>query len=221
MNYVLSLDQGTTSSRAILFDRHGKVVDVAQKEFTQHYPQPGWVEHDAEEIWASQLEVTKEVLARVGSDGSDVAAIGITNQRETTVVWDRRSGKPISRAIVWQDRRTAAFCDHLKEQGHEDEIRARTGLVVDAYFSGTKVRWILENVDGAREAAEAGHLAFGTVDSWLIWNLTGAKCMRRIHPMRPERCSSTFKTWHGMNPCLKSWGSPAPCYLMSYRPVVS
>lgn len=188
MNYVLSLDQGTTSSRAILFDRHGKVVDVAQREFTQHYPQPGWVEHDAEEIWASQLEVTREVLARVGSHGSDIAAIGITNQRETTVVWDRRSGKPISRAIVWQDRRTAAFCDHLKDQGHEDEIRARTGLVVDAYFSGTKVRWILENVDGAREAAEAGHLAFGTVDSWLIWNLTGGE----VHATDPSNASRTM-----------------------------
>ncbi|MGB1048223.1 MAG: glycerol kinase GlpK [Rhodothermales bacterium] len=188
MKYVLSLDQGTTSSRAILFDRSGTIVDVAQKEFTQHYPQPGWVEHDAMEIWETQLEVTQEVLRRVGSDGSDVAAIGITNQRETTVVWDRRTGLPISNAIVWQDRRTAGFCDELKERGLEDEIRSRSGLVVDAYFSGTKVRWILDNVAGAREAAAEGHLAFGTIDSWLIWNLTGGS----VHATDPSNASRTM-----------------------------
>ena len=188
MKYVLSLDQGTTSSRAILFDRSGTIVDVAQKEFTQHYPQPGWVEHDAMEIWETQLEVTQEVLRRVGSDGSDVAAIGITNQRETTVVWDRRTGLPISNAIVWQDRRTAGFCDELKERGLEDEIRSRSGLVVDAYFSGTKVRWILDNVAGAREAATEGHLAFGTIDSWLIWNLTGGS----VHATDPSNASRTM-----------------------------
>lgn len=188
MKYVLSLDQGTTSSRAILFDRNGTIVDMAQQEFTQHYPQPGWVEHDAEKIWNTQLQVTKEVLARVGSDGTDVAAIGITNQRETTVVWDRRTGRPISKAIVWQDRRTAGFCDDLKGRGVEGDIRSRTGLVVDAYFSGTKVRWILENVPGAREAANEGHLAFGTVDSWLIWNLTGGK----IHATDPSNASRTM-----------------------------
>jgi len=188
MKYVLSLDQGTTSSRAILFDRSGTIVDVAQKEFTQHYPQPGWVEHDAMEIWETQLEVTQEVLRRVGSDGSDVAAIGITNQRETTVVWDRRTGLPISNAIVWQDRRTAGFCDELKERGLEDEIRSRSGLVVGAYFSGTKVRWILDNVAGAREAAAEGHLAFGTIDSWLIWNLTGGS----VHATDPSNASRTM-----------------------------
>lgn len=188
MKYVLSLDQGTTSSRAILFDRNGTIVDVAQKEFTQFYPQPGWVEHDAMEIWETQLAVTQEVLRRVGSDGSDVAGIGITNQRETTVVWDRRTGLPISKAIVWQDRRTAGFCDDLKERGLEDDIRSRSGLVIDAYFSGTKVRWILDNVSGAREAADEGHLAFGTIDSWLIWNLTGG----RVHATDPSNASRTM-----------------------------
>jgi glycerol kinase len=188
MKYVLSLDQGTTSSRAILFNRDGHIVDMAQQEFAQHYPQPGWVEHDAGEIWNTQLQVTKEVLDRVGSDGSDIAGIGITNQRETTVVWDRRTGLPISHAIVWQDRRTAGFCDELKNRGLEDEVRSRSGLVVDAYFSGTKIRWMLENVPGAREAANEGHLAFGTVDSWLIWNLTGGK----IHATDPSNASRTM-----------------------------
>jgi len=188
MRYILSLDQGTTSSRAILFDRKGNIVEVAQKEFTQFYPQPGWVEHDATEIWETQLAVTQEVLKSVGSDGSDVAGIGITNQRETTVVWDRRTGQPISKAIVWQDRRTAGFCDKLKERGLEDEVRSRTGLVVDAYFSGTKVRWILYNIGGARDAAEEGHLAFGTIDSWLIWNLTGGK----VHATDPSNASRTM-----------------------------
>ena len=188
MKYVLSLDQGTTSSRAILFNRDGHIVDMAQQEFAQHYPQPGWVEHDAGEIWNTQLQVTKEVLDRVGSDGSDIAGIGITNQRETTVVWDRRTGLPISHAIVWQDRRTAGFCDELKNRGLEDEVRSRSGFVVDAYFSGTKIRWMLENVPGAREAANEGHLAFGTVDSWLIWNLTGGK----IHATDPSNASRTM-----------------------------
>ncbi len=188
MRYILSLDQGTTSSRAILFDRKGNIVEVAQKEFTQFFPQPGWVEHDATEIWETQLAVTQEVLRSVGSDGSDVAGIGITNQRETTVVWDRRTGQPISKAIVWQDRRTAGFCDELKEGGLEDDVRSRSGLVVDAYFSGTKVRWILDNVPGSREAAEEGHLAFGTIDSWLIWNLTGG----RVHATDPSNASRTM-----------------------------
>ncbi len=171
--YVLALDQGTTSSRAILFDQAGSIRAVAQKEFEQHFPKPGWVEHDAEEIWSSQVGVATEALTRAGLRPRDVAAIGITNQRETTVVWDRRTGKPVSHAIVWQDRRTAPFCSRLKEAGHEATVRAKTGLVIDSYFSGTKVRWILDHVEGAREAAEAGHLAFGTVDSWLVWNLTG------------------------------------------------
>lgn len=171
-SFILALDQGTSSSRAILFDRSGSIKSVAQKEFRQHFPKPGWVEHDPSEIWSSQVGVATEALTHAGLRPRDVAAIGITNQRETTVVWDRRSGAPICNAIVWQDRRTASFCTKLKEAGHEEMIRAKTGLVVDSYFSGTKVRWILDNVDGARDRAEAGHLAFGTIDSWLVWNLT-------------------------------------------------
>jgi glycerol kinase len=173
--YILALDQGTTSSRAILFDHDGQIVATAQKEFTQYYPKAGWVEHDAMEIWGTQSGVMKEVMATAGVEASEVAAIGITNQRETTVVWDRETGKPIYHAIVWQCRRTAGFCDELKERGLEDYVRTNTGLVVDAYFSGTKVNWILNNVEGAREKAEAGKLAFGTIDTWLIWNLTKGK----------------------------------------------
>lgn len=173
--YVLALDQGTTSSRAILFDKKGAIAGVSQKEFTQYFPKGGWVEHDPMEIWSSQLEVAQDVLKKNGVSAKDIAAIGITNQRETTVVWDRKTGKPIYNAIVWQDRRTASICDKLKADGLEKDIRNRTGLVVDAYFSGTKVKWILDNVKGARKQAEAGELAFGTVDSWLIWNLTNGQ----------------------------------------------
>lgn len=172
MSFILALDQGTTSSRAILFDERGRIKTVAQKEFEQHFPRPGWVEHDPNEIWSSQVGVATEALTRAGLRPRDVAGIGITNQRETTVVWDRRTGEPVYNAIVWQDRRTAGFCNELKEAGHEDTFRDKTGLVLDAYFSGTKVRWILNNVDGARENANAGHLAFGTIDSWLVWKLT-------------------------------------------------
>ncbi|HZF63367.1 MAG TPA: glycerol kinase GlpK [Chitinophagaceae bacterium] len=170
--YILSLDQGTTSSRAILFDKGGNIVSLAQKEFAQIYPQPGWVEHDPNEIWSTQAGVAAEVLVRAGISPADIAAIGITNQRETTVVWDRQTGKAIYNAIVWQDRRTAAYCDHLKAQGHQTAIQEKTGLVIDAYFSATKVRWILDNVEGAQEKADNGNLAFGTIDSWLLWNLT-------------------------------------------------
>ncbi|MBC9933247.1 glycerol kinase GlpK [Chitinophaga qingshengii] len=170
--YVMALDQGTTSSRAIIFDKTGAVISVAQKEFTQLFPQPGWVEHDPAEIWSSQIGVATEAMAKVGLEGGNIAAIGITNQRETTIVWDRETGKPVHNAIVWQDRRTAAFCDSLKASGKEEMVRAKTGLVIDAYFSGTKVKWILDNVSGAREKAAQGKLAFGTVDAWLVWNLT-------------------------------------------------
>jgi len=170
---ILALDQGTTSSRAIVFDAAGAIKAVAQKEFTQHFPQPGWVEHDPEEIWATQIAVAGEAIARAGIHARDVAAIGITNQRETTVVWDRTSGRPLYRAIVWQDRRTAAACDALKARGFETRVAEKTGLVLDAYFSGTKLAWILDNVPGARAMAEAGRLAFGTVDSWLVWKLSG------------------------------------------------
>ncbi|MGE8470111.1 MAG: glycerol kinase GlpK [Paraburkholderia hospita] len=170
--YILALDQGTTSSRAMLFDRKGNVVSVAQKEFKQIYPHPGWVEHDPQEIWATQAGVAAEAVTHAGLNGTSIAAIGITNQRETTIVWDRETGHPIYNAIVWQDRRTADFCDQLKAQGLEQTFRAKTGLPIDSYFSATKIRWILDNVDGAREKARQGKLAFGTVDSWLVWNFT-------------------------------------------------
>ena len=174
--YLIALDQGTTSSRSIIFDKQGNIINSAQMEFTQIFPQPGWVEHDPMEIWSSQLAVLTEAKARGGIDTSDIAAIGITNQRETTIVWDRHTGKPVYNAIVWQCRRTAEYCDELKAKGFDKVVREKTGLLVDAYFSGTKVRWILENVEGAREKAEKGDLLFGTVDCWLIWKLTKGKC---------------------------------------------
>ncbi len=172
---MIALDQGTTSSRAILFDKQGTAVAMAQKELTQHYPRPGWVEHDPDEIWSTQTSVASEVIARSGIAPGEIAALGITNQRETTLVWDRHTGKPVYRAIVWQDRRTAAFCNKLVEEGHTEVIREKTGLLPDAYFSATKIRWILENVEGAREKAERGDLCFGTVDTWLIWKFTRGK----------------------------------------------
>ncbi len=173
--FIMALDQGTTSSRAIIFDRAGNIVAVAQKEFKQIYPQPGWVEHDPNEIWSTQAGVAAEVIVKAGTTGDQIAAMGITNQRETTIVWDRATGKPLYNAIVWQDRRTAAYCDELRAKGLAENIRSKTGLIVDAYFSGTKVKWILDNVEGARKKAEAGELAFGTVDTWLIWNFTKGK----------------------------------------------
>jgi glycerol kinase len=175
MKYLLALDQGTTSSRALVIDYSGKVISVAQKEFTQFFPQPGWVEHDPNEIWSSQIEVAGDAIGRANIDLKDFVAIGITNQRETAVVWDRKTGEPIFHAIVWQDRRTAPICDQMRADGLEKLVVSKTGLVIDAYFSGTKVRWMLENVPGARERAERGELAFGTVDSWLIWKLTNGK----------------------------------------------
>ena len=170
--YILSLDQGTTSSRAVLFNRTGDIVSVAQKEFKQIYPKPGWVEHDPQEIWSTQAGVAAEAVTHAGLNGTSIAAIGISNQRETTIVWDRKTGRPLYNAIVWQDRRTADFCDELKQRGLEKMVRAKTGLPIDSYFSGTKIRWILDNVDGARERADKGELCFGTVDSWLVWNFT-------------------------------------------------
>jgi glycerol kinase len=175
MAYILALDQGTTSSRAIVFDRDGTIRSVAQKEFRQIFPKAGWVEHDAEEIWASQAGVAVEALGRAGLQSHDIAALGITNQRETTVVWDRETGKPIHHAIVWQDRRTADFCEQLKRDGAAAMVQQKTGLIIDAYFSATKIRWILDHVAGARTRANAGKLAFGTIDTWLIWNLTGGR----------------------------------------------
>lgn len=173
--HILSLDQGTTSSRAIIFDHHGAIVAMAQKEFRQHYPKPGWVEHDPEEIWLTQHEVAAEAIEKAGLSAGQIAAIGITNQRETTVVWDKTTGKPVYNAIVWQDRRTSGFCDHLKKEGHSQAIQEKTGLIIDAYFSGTKIKWILDHVENARKLADEDRLAFGTIDSWLIWNLTKGK----------------------------------------------
>jgi glycerol kinase len=188
MKHILALDQGTTSSRAILFDHSGSVVSTAQQEFRQIFPTPGWVEHDANEIWATQLQTAQAAIAKAGVTAADIAAIGITNQRETTLLWDRTTGTPVHNAIVWQDRRTAAACDRLKARGLAPLIRRKTGLVVDAYFSGTKLEWLLRNVSGARAKAKAGALAFGTVDSWLVWNLTGG----RVHVTDPSNASRTM-----------------------------
>lgn len=188
MQYILALDQGTTSSRAILFSGAGHIHAVAQREFEQHFPQSGWVEHDPRDIWSSQIAVAGEVIAKARLSTRDIAAIGITNQRETTVAWDRRTGEPIGNAIVWQDRRTAPFCDRLRAEGAADMIREKTGLLLDPYFSGTKLRWMLDHIDGARELAEAGHLAFGTVDTWLVWNLTAGA----VHATDPSNASRTL-----------------------------
>jgi glycerol kinase len=185
MDALLALDQGTSSSRALVFDRSGRLLAVAQRELTQHFPQPGWVEHDAEQIWADQIACAREAVAKAGIK---VAAIGITNQRETVVLWDRKTGQPLHKALVWQDRRTAAFCESLKQQGLEPRVRELTGLVLEPYFSATKLRWLLDNVAGARERAERGELAFGTVDSWLLWQLTGGK----VHATDASNASRTL-----------------------------
>jgi len=173
--YIMAFDAGTTSSRCIIFNRKGEICEVAQKELTQHYPKAGWVEHNADAIWSTQISVAVEAMARLGISGSDIAGIGITNQRETTVVWDKETGIPVYRAIVWQCRRTADYCNELKNSGYSDMIRDKTGLMIDAYFSGTKIKWILDNVEGARQKAKEGKLLFGTVDTWLIWKLTNGK----------------------------------------------
>ena len=186
--HLLALDQGTSSSRAIVFDREGRLVAMAQREFAQHYPQPGWVEHEPEEIWQTQLATAREALAKAGLQAADIASIGITNQRETTVLWHRKTGQPLHRAIVWQDRRTEPFCAELRASQEAGDIRARTGLVIDPYFSGTKLRWLLDHVPGARAQAEAGELAFGTIDTWLLWRLTGG----RVHATDVSNASRTM-----------------------------
>ncbi len=188
LHYILALDQGTTSSRSIIFDKQGNIISVAQKEFKQIFPQPGWVEHDADEIWSTQYGTMAEAVAKAGITMKQVAGIGITNQRETTVVWERSTGKPIYHAIVWQDRRTAAYCDELKSAGHANMIQQKTGLVIDAYFSATKLKWILDNVSGARAKADKGELAFGTIDSWLVWKLSGGN----IHVTDVSNASRTM-----------------------------
>ncbi|MBK8518161.1 MAG: glycerol kinase GlpK [Saprospiraceae bacterium] len=187
-SYILALDQGTTSSRAIVFDKSGKIISIAQKEFTQYFPQAGWVEHDPNEIWSTQIGVAAEAITKAGINVQQIAGIGITNQRETTVVWDRNTGQPIYNAIVWQDRRTAAFCDQLKSEGRSDLIQQKTGLIIDAYFSASKIKWILDNVDGARTQAEHGKLCFGTIDTWLLWKLTNGK----IHATDVTNASRTM-----------------------------
>ena len=175
MSYIMALDAGTTSNRCILFNKAGEICSVAQKEFAQYYPRPGWVEHDANEIWATQLGVALSAMNKVGARAEDIAAIGITNQRETTIVWDKETGEPICHAIVWQCRRTSEYCDELKARGLTEKFRQKTGLIIDAYFSATKLKWILDHIPGARERAERGELLFGTVETWLIWKLTCGK----------------------------------------------
>ena len=188
MQYIMSLDQGTTSSRCILFDKAGNICASVQKEFRQIFPKPGWVEHDPEEIWDTTLEVSRAAMYKLGISAQDVAAIGITNQRETAVIWDKETGRPIANAIVWQCRRTSDIIDELVASGHGDTIRKKTGLVPDAYFSGSKIKWLLDNVPGAREQAQAGRLLFGTIDTWLIWRLTGG----RVHVTDHTNASRTM-----------------------------
>ncbi len=215
--YVMALDQGTTSSRCILFDRQGNICSIAKKEFTQYYPKPGWVEHDPHEIWSSQMAVAMEAMSMIGADAGDIDSIGITNQRETTIVWDRRTGNPVFPAIVWQCRRTADMIDRMKEDGFDKVIRERTGLVPDAYFSATKIKWILENVNGAKDAAERGELLFGTVDTWLIWRLTKGE----VHVTDYTNASRTMlfdiykKDWD--DEILKYLGIPR-CMLPEVKP---
>jgi len=208
MKFVLALDQGTTSSRAILFDRAGRPASIAQRELHQHYPQPGWVEHDPLEIWSTQLDCARQALRDAGAAPQDVAAIGIANQRETTVIWERASGRPIANAIVWQDRRTADICAKLRAQGCEPEVTARTGLVLDPYFSATKIGWLLDHVAGARVRAERGELAFGTIDSWLIWNLTGAHVTDPSNASRTSLFALGTLSWDSQ--LLALFGIPSP-----------
>ena len=215
--YIMSFDAGTTSNRAILFDETGQIMSVAQKEFRQYYPKPGWVEHDAGEIWTTMLEVARQAMANIGATAADIAAIGITNQRETVVVWDRKTGEPVMRAIVWQCRRTAEYADLLKSEGYVDMIREKTGLVIDAYFSATKLRWILEQVPGARERAERGELLFGTIDTFLMWKLSGGK----IHATDYSNASRTMlfniRTLRWDDEILKLLDIPA-CMLPEVKP---
>ena len=186
--YIMALDAGTTSNRCILFNEKGEMCSVAQKEFTQYFPKPGWVEHDAGEIWSTQLGVAVEAMSKIGASSRDIAAIGITNQRETAVVWDKKTGEPVYNAIVWQCRRTSEYCDSLKDQGLTEWFREKTGLIIDAYFSGTKIKWILDHVEGARERADRGELLFGTVETWLIWKLTKG----RVHVTDYSNASRTL-----------------------------
>ena len=213
--YIMALDAGTTSNRCILFNKKGEMCSVAQREFTQYFPHPGWVEHDADEIWASMLGVAVEAMSMIGAEAADIAAIGITNQRETTIVWDKNTGDPVCHAIVWQCRRTSEYCDSLKEKGLTEKIRQKTGLVLDAYFSGTKIHWILENIPGVRERAEKGELLFGTVETWL------ALSMSQIIRMPPEPCFLTSIHWTGTTRFWKSFRFLDPCFQNRCRQAAS
>ena len=215
--FVMALDAGTTSNRCILFNEKGEMCSVAQKEFTQYFPKPGWVEHDAIEIWLTQYAVAAEALAKLNAAAADIAAIGITNQRETTIVWDKVTGEPVYHAIVWQDRRTAEYCDSLVAKGLKESFRAKTGLVIDPYFSGTKIRWILENVEGARERAEKGELLFGTVETWLIWKLTGGKAHVTDYSNASRTMLFNINTLQWDDEILKELNIPA-CMLPEVRP---
>ncbi len=215
--YIMALDAGTTSNRCILFDRSARICAVAQREFTQHYPKPGYVEHDANEIWATQLGVAVEAMQMLGIGAEDIAAIGITNQRETTVVWDKATGEPIYNAIVWQCRRTSKFCDELKERGLSDKIRQKTGLVIDAYFSATKLKWILDNVPGARERAKRGELCFGTVDTWLMWKLSGGRIFATDYSNASRTMLFNINTLKWDEDILKELDIPA-CVLPEVKP---
>ena len=208
--YILALDQGTTSSRAIAFDRSGNIAALSQQPLPQHYPQAGWVEHDPLEIWDTQRRAAAEVIARLPEGG--VAGIGVTNQRETTILWDKATGEPVYNAIVWQCRRTAELCEELKRRGLEERIRSATGLLIDAYFSGSKIRWILDNVPGVRRRAERGEVLFGTVESWLIWKLTGRACAP-TSPTPAAPCCSTSTDSAGTRSCAAYWACPRPCCL--------
>ncbi len=211
MPFVLALDQGTTSSRAIVFDESGTVRSMAQAEFRQIFPQPGWVEHDAEEIWRTQLEVAREAIANARIAARDLAGIGITNQRETTVLWDRATGAPLANAIVWQDRRTADECARLKRDGHAPRVAAKTGLVLDPYFSATKLAWLLDASRTRAQRAERGELAFGTIDTWLVWKLTGGRCTSPIRRTLRARCSTTSTPARGTRSSSRSSASRARC----------
>ena len=211
--YIMALDQGTTSSRCILFDKKGNIISMAQKEFEQIYPKAGWVEHNPMEIWSSQLAVATEAMAKVGADASDIAALGITNQRETTIVWDKNTGLPVYNAICWQCHRTADMVEELVRDGFGDVIRAKTGLVPAAYFSGTKLAWILDNVEGVRERAEAGELLFGTVDTWLIWNLTKGRIFVTDYTNASRTMLFNIHEKWGMKNYCRNYGFPAVCWL--------
>ena len=215
--YIMALDAGTTSNRCCLFNEAGEVCSMAQKEFTQYFPQPGWVEHDANEIWSTQLEVARQAMDNIGATAANIAAIGITNQRETTIVWDKKTGQPICRAIVWQCRRTSKYCDELKAKGLTEPFRKKTGLVIDAYFSGTKLRWILENVPGARQRAEKGELLFGTVETWLIWKLTGGKAHVTDYSNASRTMLFNINTLQWDEDILKELNIPR-CMLPEVRP---